>query len=104
MNRISLDNRLERIGRDGLSDPDVAESVLRGVVDVTMSDLLVEDNNIKSLAEALDIDVDTASALTYGEVAVRIHDLWEQGETQRESAVDALVMLVRPYLAEQRRR
>lgn len=103
MNRISLDKRLERIGQDSLSEPDVAETVLRSVVGVTMDDLLVEDSNIERLAESLDIDVDTASAMTYGEVAVRIHDLWEHGETQRDSVVNALYMLVRPYIAEQRK-
>lgn len=104
MNRICLDKRLVRIERGRPSDPAVARQVLEGILDVPIRDLAVEKPNIEIFADALDIDTDTASAITCGEASVIIHNLWERGGHWRDMAGEALVVFIRPYLAELKRR
>ena len=103
MSRISLDSRLERLKKGMPSDPTLARHVLEAIVDVTMRDLLVDDDTISHFAEALGIDIEKASSMTYGQASVRIHDMWSD-KLQRSDALDALLMLARPFMVEHRRR
>ncbi len=41
--------------------------------------------------------------MTYGQASVRIHDMWSD-KLQRSDALDALLMLARPFMVEHRRR
>ena len=104
MRRISLDDRLSRVAKDRLSDPDVAAYVLGAVVDVPMRAMIRGNGSIDTLAKALGVNAEDAAAMTYGQVVVRVHDLWHGTGAERERALDALYVLIEPYMLERARR
>ncbi len=104
MNRISLDTRLERLGQNRPSDPEFTARLLEAAVDLTVRDLLVKDDVIEDLATALGVGNSEAASMTYGEVAVRVHDMWLAGGLRRERAIDAMYRLIAPYFREKERR
>ncbi len=104
MNRISLDTRLERLGRNRPSDPEFTARLLEAAADLTVRDLIIKDAVIDDLAEILGVDSRTAETMTYGQVAVRVHDMWVADGAAREGAVDAMYKLIAPYIFEHERR
>lgn len=104
MRRISLDDRLSRVAKDRLSDPDVAAYVLDAVIDVPMCAMIKRTNSIETLAKALGVDTEDTAAMTYGQVVVRVHDLWHGTGVERERALDALYVLIEPFMLERARR
>lgn len=105
MNRISIDERLKRLRQDQLSDRDVATHVINAMVDTPLRDVLVSEANLARFGECLGISEEEAAGMTYGQAAVRIHDMAASGNPARKKhAYDAMYLLTRPFRAEVARR
>lgn len=105
MNRIRIDERLKQLRRDELSDHDIAEHVVNAVVDTPIRDILVNQASIADLGRHLGITAEDAADLTYGQAAVRIHDMVTSGDVEeKDSAYSAMYLLSRPFKVEKNRR
>ena len=105
MNRISIEERLTRLRRDQLSDRDVAVHVVNALVDTPLRDVLVSETNIDKFSEYLGVGAEEAAVTTYGQAAVRIHDMVASGDpASKNRAYDAMYLLTRPFKAEAARR
>ena len=104
MARISLDHCLSRLTKGNSSDPDYVVQVLKAAVDLKVESAVRLEKQIQEIADTLTISYKEAASMTYGEMSILIHRMWNMGGENRYRAIEVMFNLAAPFYIENRRR